>query len=280
MMCKVLQVSRSSYYYWLTKKPSKRFIRRLEIGIAIKKVYDWSKGRYGSPRIAKELQMQGKKVSQGFVARIMKAKNLQSVRVRRFKQTTNSKHLYSIVDNQLNQYFRVQQSNQAWVSDITYIKTGEGWTYLTTVIDLFDRKVIGWHMSENMRASDTVIPALNKACSATKRSINAELIFHSDRGIQYACNEFKNVLRNHKEIKQSMSGKGNCYDNAVAESFFKTIKSELIYQNVYQTRKQAYLSVFEYIEGFYNTNRRHSYLGNLTIKEFNELQRFKTKKVA
>lgn len=123
-MCKVLRVSRSSYYYWLTKKPSKRLIRRLELGMAVKKVYDWSKGRYGSPRIVKELQIQGNQVSLGLVARIMKAKNLKSVRVRRFKQTTNSKHLYPIVDNKLNQYFRVQDSNQAWVSDITYIKTG------------------------------------------------------------------------------------------------------------------------------------------------------------
>lgn len=254
-MCNVLQISRSSYYYWLTNKPCKRLIRRLEIGIEVKHIYDWSKGRYGSPRIAKELQMQGKKVSQGFVAKIMKAKNLKSIRVRRFKQTTNSKHLYPIVDNKLNQNFRVEQSNQAWVSDITYIKTMEGWAYLTIVIDLFDRKVIGWHMSDNMRASDTVIPALNKACAGTLRYPDQELIFHSDRGIQYACNEFKKALEYQKEMIQSMSGKGNCYDNAVAESFFKTIKSELIYQNRYQnryqTRKQAYLSVFEHIEGFY-----------------------------
>lgn len=279
-MCKVLQVNRSSYYYWLTKSPSKRLIRRLQIGVAVKDIYDWSKGRYGSPRIAKELQMQGKVVSQGFVARIMKIKNLKSVRVRRFKQTTNSKHLYPIVDNKLNQDFRVQQRNQVWVSDITYIKTGEGWIYLTTVIDLFDRKVIGWHMSDNMRASDTVIPALNKACSTNLRYPKQELIFHSDRGIQYACNEFKNALKSQKGITKSMSGKGNCYDNAVAESFFKTIKSELIYQNTYQTRKLAYLAVFEYIEGFYNTNRRHSHLGNLTMKEFYEQQKFKIKKVA
>ena len=277
-MCKILRVSPSSYYYWLIKKPSKRLIRRLEMGVSIKQIYDWSKGRYGSPRIAKELQRKGKEVSQGFVARIMKAKNLKSVRVRRFKQTTNSKHLYPIVENKLNQDFSALQTNQVWVSDITYIKTMEGWTYLTTVIDLFDRKVVGWHMSNNMRASDTVMPALNKACSANFRHPRTKLIFHSDRGIQYASNEFKNVLKHQKGIIQSMSGKGNCYDNAVAESFFKTIKSELIYQNTYQTREQAYLSVFEYIEGFYNTNRRHSYLGNLTIKEFHEQLKFRPKK--
>lgn len=224
--------------------------------------------------------MQGKEVSQGFVAKIMKTKNLKSVWVRKFKQTTNSKHLYPIVDNKLNQDFRVQHSNQAWVSDITYIRTGEGWRYLTTVIDLFDRKVIGRHMSNNMRASDTVIPALNKACSANLRHPKKELVFHSDRGIQYACNEFKNVLKSQKGMIQSMSGKGNCYDNAVAESFFKTIKSELIYQKTYQTRKIAYLSVFEYIEGFYNTNRRHSHLGYLTLKELYAKKEFKQQKVA
>lgn len=279
-MCKILNVNRSCYYYWVTKKPSQRLLRRLELGVAIKKIYDWSKGRYGSPRIQKELQMQGIKVSSQLVSKLMKNKGLRSVRVRRFKQTTNSNHTFEIVPNRLNQDFTAMKRNKVWVSDITYIKTTEGWSYLTTVIDLFDRKVVGWHMSDNMRAVDTVIPALNKACAATDRLSTEELIFHSDRGVQYACNEFKNTLQSHKGIIQSMSGKGNCYDNAVAESFFKTIKSELIYQNRYQTRKQAYCSVFEYIEAFYNTNRRHSYLENLTIKEFNELAKFKQQKVA
>lgn len=139
----------------------------MELVVLVKKVYDWSKGRYGSPRIAKELQKQGKQVSIGFVAKIMKVKNIKCVRVRRFKQTANSKHIYSVVDKKLNQDFRVQESNQAWVSNITYIKTMERWIYLASVIDLFNRKVIEWHMSNNMRTSDTVIPALKKASSAT-----------------------------------------------------------------------------------------------------------------
>lgn len=220
--------------------------------------------------------MQGIKVSAQLVSKLMRSKGLRSVRVRRFKQTTNSNHTFEIVPNRLNQDFTAMKRNKIWVSDITYIKTTEG----CTVIDLFDRKVVGWHISDNIRATDTVIPALNKACSTTHRLATEELIFHSDRGVQYACNEFKNTMQSHKGIIQSMSGKGNCYDDAVAESFFKTIKSELIYQNLYQTRKQAYYSVFEYIEGFYNTNRRHSYLGNLTMKEFNEQQKFKQQKVA
>lgn len=279
-MCKLLKVSRSSYYYWQTKKPSERLFRRLELGVAIKKVYDWSKGRYGSPRIAKELQMQGVKVSRPLVARIMKKKNMRSVTVRKFKQTTNSNHNYGLVENKLSQDFTTTAHNQVWVSDITYIRSAEGWIYLTSVIDLFDRKVIGWHVSNTLRTEDTVIPALNKACSSRPIQVNQSLIFHSDRGIQYACNQFKDTLKKYKWIEQSMSGKGNCYDNAVAESFFKTLKAELIYQNSYRSRKQAYLSVFEYIEGFYNTNRRHSHLHYLTIREFNEQYKFKYKEVA
>lgn len=252
----------------------------MELGVAIKKIYDWSKGRYDSDLITKELQIQGTKVSRPLVARIMKKKNICSVTVRRFKQTTNSKHNYGVVDNKLSQDFSTTTYNQIWVSDITYIKTAEGWGYLTSVIDLFDRKVIGWQVSNTLRAEDTVIPALNKACSSRAIQSNQPLIFHSDRGIQYACNQFKDTLKKYKWIEQSMSGKGNCYDNAVAESFFKTLKTELIYQNSYKSRKEAYLSVFEYIEAFYNTNRRHSALGNLTIKEFNEQDRFKYKKSA
>jgi transposase InsO family protein len=165
-MCKILQVSRSSYYYWLTKNPSIRLHRRLELGVAIKKIYDWSQGRYGSPRITKELQMQGTKVSRPLVARIMKKKNIRSVTVKRFKQTTNSNHHYGLVENKLSQKFTASNYNQVWVSDITYIKTAEGWLYLTSVIDLFDRKVIGWQLGNSLRAEDTVIPALNKACSS------------------------------------------------------------------------------------------------------------------
>lgn len=279
-MCQILKVSRSSYYHWTNKKPSKRLLRRLELGVAIKKIYDWSKGRYGSPRITKELQMLGIKVSRTFVASIMRKKDLRSITVRRFKQTTNSNHSYGIVENKLSQNFATTAHNKVWVSDITYIRTKQGWVYLTSVIDLFDRKVIGWQFSHSLKAKDTVIPALNKACSARPIIAGESLIFHSDRGIQYACNQFKETIKKHKWIEQSMSAKGNCYDNAVAESFFKTLKTELIYQNSYESRMDAYRSVFEYIEAFYNTNRRHSHLDYLTIREFNEQYKFKNKKVA
>lgn len=224
--------------------------------------------------------MQGTKVSRVLVARIMKKKHIRSVTVRKFKQTTNSHHKYSLVENKLSQDFTTTAYNQVWVSDITYIRTQEGWLYLTSVIDLFDRKVIAWQVSNTLRAEDTVIPALNKACSNRPIQAYHSLIFHSDRGVQYACNQFKETIKKHKWIEQSMSGKGNCYDNAVAESFFKTLKTELIYQNSYKSRKDAYMSVFEYIEGFYNTNRRHSSLEYLTIKEFNEQHKSKYIKVA
>ena len=224
--------------------------------------------------------MQGIAVSRPLVSRIMKKKNLRSVIVGKFKQTTNSDHKYPLVENKLNQNFSTTTYNQVWVSDITYIRTGEGWSYLTTVIDLFDRKVIGWQVNNNLTAKDTVIPALNKACSNGRLIARQSVIFHSDRDIQYARNKFKQLIKMHKWINRSRRGKGNCYDNAVAENFFKTLKTELIYLNYYKSRTDAYKSVFEYIEAFYNTNRRHSHLNYSTLKKFNELHKFKQQKVA
>lgn len=224
--------------------------------------------------------MQGIWGSRPLVSRIMKKKNFRSVVVRKFRQTSNSDHKYALVENKLNQDFITTSYNQVWVSGITYIRTGQGWNYLTTVIDLFDGNVIGWQLSNNLTAKDTVIPALNKACSNRSLAAGQSVIFHSDRGIQYACNEFKQFIKKHRWISQFMRGKGNCYDNAVAENFFKTLKTELIYQNHYSTRNDAYKTVFEYIEAFYNTNRRHSHLNYLTINEFNKLYKFKYKKVA
>lgn len=279
-MCEVMRVSRSSYYHWLKRKPGKRSIRRVFLSSEIASVYHWSRGRYGSPRIAKELQTKGIKVSRQFVSKLMKEQHLRSIVKRRFKKTTDSSHKYPVVENQLNQNFRVREKNQAWVSDITYIRTKEGWLYLTTVIDLFDRKVVGWSLSETMKAKDTSIAALKMALFHRPLRDSHQLVFHSDRGIQYACEEFVSIIEKNKQITRSMSGKGNCYDNAVAESFFKTLKVELIYQNNYTTREKAKGSIFEYIEAFYNTHRRHSALGNLTIKEYQNLMFNQSKKVA
>ena len=269
-MCKVLKVSRSSYYKWLVGVPSKRALYNQMLSDEIKRIYTLYKGRYGSRRIAKELESLGIKVSKQRVARLMKKHALRSILKRKFKVTTDSSHKYPVVENHLNRNFTVEKPNSAWVSDITYIRTKQGWLYLTTVIDLFDRKVIGWSVSSTMYAKDTSITAFKMALINRPLMKTDSLIFHSDRGVQYACKEFCREVERYKLITRSMSRKGNCWDNAVAESFFKTLKMELIYQNRYQTRKEAKLSIFEYIEGFYNTHRRHKFLENRTILEFNQ----------
>lgn len=267
-MCQVLRVSKSAYYKWLSKVPSKRTNRRAMLLQEIKTIHGISKHRYGSPRIAVELRMKGIKASEVLVARIMRKNNIRSIVKKKYKVTTDSNHNYRIVDNILNRQFSSNEKNTAWVSDITYIRTGEGWHYLTTVLDLFDRKVIGWALSNNMKAENTAIAAFKMACLNRPINPNKPLIFHSDRGIQYACDEFTEHLKNYRSVIRSMSRKGNCWDNAVAESFFKTLKTELVYHNKYQTRQQAELSIFEYIECFYNKQRRHKHLHNLTINEY------------
>lgn len=270
-MCQVLQVSRSGYYKWLLGIPSKRRMYREFLIKEIHQVYRASRGRYGSPRITKELNVQGIRASQPFVAKLMKNELLKSIVKKKYRVTTNSSHNYPVVENKLNRAFTVKERNSVWVSDLTYIHTGEGWLYLTTVLDLFDRKVIGWALSMSMKAKDTVIPAFRMAKMNQPLKEKKELIFHSDRGIQYACNEFRDELGQHEFIARSMSRKGNCWDNAVAESFFKTLKVELIYHHKYESRQQAALSIFEYIETWYNKNRRHKNLNNLTILEYEKL---------
>jgi putative transposase len=270
-MCQVFKVSKSGYYKWTHKKPTKQQIRNTMLKTEIEKIYRTSKGRYGSPRITKELNMQGIAVSKVLVAKLMQQLHLRSIVKRKYKVTTDSSHKYPVVENILNRAFETTTENTAWVSDITYIATSEGWLYLTTVLDLFDRKVIGWALSNTMKTNETVIPAFKMAKLNRPLNNNQPLIFHSDRGIQYACKEFTDVLASHKNIIRSMSRKGNCWDNAVAESFFKTIKTELVYHNKYQTRQEAKLSIFEYIETFYNTKRRHQQLDNLTILEYQKL---------
>lgn len=269
-MCKILGVSKSGYYKWLHRTPSKGELRRAMLEKEIETEYWASRGRSGSPRITKELNMRGVKVSKVLVARIMQRKHLQSIVRKRYKATTDSSHRLPVAENVLDRNFTTARENEAWVSDITYIATGEGWLYLTTVIDLFDRKVIGWAFSDTMKAGQTTVAAFRMA--ATNRPVSPffPLIFHSDRGVQYACEEFTTLLDSHKNITKSMSRKGNCWDNAVAESFFKTLKTELVYHHRYLTRKEAELSIFEYIETFYNTKRRHQQLDNLTILEYQQ----------
>jgi putative transposase len=200
------------------------------------------------------------------VARIMRKAHLRSIVKKKFRVTTDSNHKFTVPENKLDRDFKPGTLGAAWVSDITYIRTKQGWQYLTTVIDLGDRKVIGWALSTTMKAADTSIPAFKMA--QRNRPITQKLIFHSDRGIQYACNEFKKLIESNPLIIRSMSRKGNCWDNSVAESFFKTLKSECIYQNKFTNKEQAALVVFEYIEAWYNRKRLHSALGFMSPEEF------------
>ncbi len=268
-MCKVLRLSRSSYYNWKNRKPSNRDQENKVLEKMIREIHLKSKGTYGSPRISRELKELGFSASKPRVARLMKSIGIQSKIRKKWKVTTNSNHKYPIVPNKLNRQFTTEKPNEVWVSDITYIATKEGWLYLTIVLDLWDRKIIGWALSNTMHAKATIIPAWKMA--NINRIIDTPIIFHSDRGIQYACKEFTNYLSRNELVTRSMSRKGNCWDNAVAESFFKSLKTELIYHKDYKTRKEAELAVFDYIETWYNRQRRHSALQGMTILEFEKL---------
>lgn len=276
-MCRVLKVSESSYYRSLYLKTSSQKEKKERIKQAIKAIYEQSRFRYGSVRIHKELEVQGYKICQATVAKYMREMNIRSIINKKYKIcTTDSKHSFKIADNVLDRNFTTTKANQAWVSDITYILTAEGWLFLTIVLDLYDRKVIGWSFSDSMHTSKTTLPAFYMAKQNRPIWETQKLVFHSDRGSQYACHEFKEALACYNNLQQSMSRKGNCWDNAVAESFFKTLKTELVYHYQYDTLKEAELSIFEYIECFYNKCRRHSTLNNDTIDEFwNKQQQLK-----
>lgn len=266
-MCKAFKVSRSGYYNWLNRKPSARQVDSQSILQLIRGIHKESKGRYGSPKITRELHKRGVQISRPRVARLMKVAGIRSVIHQKFRiKTTDSNHSYPIAKNLLDRKFAPGSVAKAWVSDITYIKTTQGWLYLTVIVDLADRKVVGWSLSKTMRTCDTVIPAWKMAIKS--RPIGTELIFHSDRGVQYACHEFRNILKAHPLVIQSMSRKGNCWDNAVAESFFKTLKSELIHTIEPTTMAETKVSVFEFIEIWYNRRRMHASLGYLTPIEY------------
>lgn len=267
-MCGVFAISPSCYYRWLRGLRTSRAERRIFIASEISRIYHWSEGRYGSPRISRELAAIGIKACPSLVRKIMAEQQLRWIAKSRLKKTTHCSPKGRAAENLLNQNFKAERPNQAWVSDLTYIRTADGWAYLTVVIDLFDRKVIGWSLGRSLRSKRTSVAAFKKAMLCRPMVPEQKLIFHSDRGIQYTSRIFVKALSKYSQISQSMSGKGNCYDNAVAESFFKTLKTELIYREHYKNRKQARKSVHNYIENFYNTVRRHSALGNLTIDEF------------
>ncbi|MGV2929439.1 IS3 family transposase [Macrococcus capreoli] len=263
-MCEVLGVSKSGYYDWKKREDSSQQKRREALKKEIYKIYIGSQKRYGSPKITKKLREQGHNVSQRTVTRLMKDMNIRSITKKKYKATTNSKHNLPIYPNLLNQQFKVEKLGAAWVSDITYVYTREGWLYLATVMDLFSRRIIGWAMSSRM-SKELVISALERAY--VTQEPKAGLIHHSDRGSQYASVEYQKKLRE-KEITTSMSRKGNCYDNACIESFHSIIKKELIHHCDYKTRNEAMFSIMEYIVTFYNSTRIHSTLNYLSPIDF------------
>lgn len=264
-MCKVLEVGSSGYFKWKNKPVSNRALMKNEITQQITSIYFASKQRYGSPRITTELNALGYKISRITVAKYMRELGLRSKLSKKFKVTTDSKHNYLVVENVLDIGFTVVDPSRVWVSDITYIQTKEGFLYLTTIIDLYDRKIIGWSLSNGMNTEETTLAAWKMAIK--NRSVQKGLVFHSDRGVQYANKKFANTIESYGVIR-SMSRKGNCWDNAVAESFFKSLKTELIYGNKLITKQQMKLEIFEYIEIWYNKNRRHGALNFKTIEEF------------
>lgn len=266
MMCRVLKVSKSGYYAWGKRPESARAVENRKISTEIQKVFDQSNGTYGSPRVTEKLNADGRRVSRPRVARLMRKAHLRSRMTRRFVNTTDSKHEHKVAPNLLDRDFKPGRIRRAWVSDITYIHTAQGWLYLTVIIDLGDRKVVGWALSRSMHAAVTVVAAYKMAL--VNRGVCEGLIFHSDRGVQYACEEFRNLLGKGGLVVQSMSRKGNCWDNAVAESFFKSLKTEWLHGKRFKTQQEAEDEVFRYIEIWYNRFRLHSSLGYRTPDQF------------
>jgi len=267
LMSRVLNVSRSGYYNWLKNSSVKQQTEQ-SIVQSIKSVYNKSEQTYGSPRITIDLKKQGVVISKTTVARIMKKHNIAVKHKKRFVHTTDSNHNYTPAENLLNRNFVVDKPNKVWVSDITYIPIGyKKFAYLVVYLDLFDRAIVGWALSTSMTAISTTIQALKNALFNRGITKDHKLIIHSDRGVQYACNEFRDLLQQYHCV-QSMSRKGDCWDNAVAESFFKSIKYEKINDYKINSFLEAYDLIFKYIEGWYNTKRIHSALNGLSPLEY------------
>jgi len=256
-MCRVLRVSASGYYAWRERPGSRRRGENRRLLAEIHTIHAKSTGTYGSLRVRAELRDRGHHCGRHRVARLMRTAGLQGIPKRRFRRTTTSGHTLPVSPNLLCQDFTATGPNQRWVADITYISTGEGWLYLAVILDLYSRQVVGWRTSARLQR-DLVLEALNMALC--RRTPCPDLIHHSDRGSQYASHDFQNLLRD-RGITCSMSGAGNCYDNAVAESFFSTLKRERVHRRSYQTRAEASADMFQYIEIFYNRQRRHSTMG-------------------
>ena len=263
-LCLILGVSSSAYYAWAKKMPSQRTQENEDLSQIIKEQFAKSRQTYGVPRIQQVLRKTGKFHGKARISRIMKQEGLKPKAARRFKVTTNSKHNKPVAENILGRQFRPHCLNKAWASDITYIHTNEGWLYLATVIDLYNRKIVGWSMGTRL-VTQLIEDALTMAIRRCKPPRG--VIHHSDRGSQYCSDTYQRLLKQHGFIC-SMSGKGNCYDNAVMESFYHTLKIELLYGEKYKTRAETQLLIFDYIEVFYNRQRLHSTLGYQTPDQF------------
>lgn len=268
LMCRVFAVARSGYYAWLKRKPSARSQENARLALAIQAAHERTRGTYGPLRLQPELAADGFKAGLGRIKRIRKALGLQCKQSRKFKATTNSKHTLPVADNLLNQDFAMRRPNQAWVSDLTYIATNEGWLYLAGIKDLYTGEIVGYAMGSRM-TQELVGQALLRAVKLKRPKPG--LIHHSDRGSQYCSHHYRRLLRQFK-MQASMSRKGNCYDNAPIESFWGTLKQELVHHRCYQTRTEAIEDITEYIEVFYNRQRRHSKLGNLSPIAFQQAQ--------
>ena len=264
LMCRLLSVSPSGYYAWRERPEGARVQRDRELSDKIKCIHEASKGVYGSPRVHAELVAEGVHVGRHKVAQLMCSTRLKGCPKRRYRTTTQRDPTHRVAHNLLKQDFTADGPDQRWASDITYIATRQGWLYLAVVMDLFSRRIIGWSMDRWM-SRHLVVDALRMAVDARRPA--GPLIHHSDRGAQYSSDDFRDELDKHG-ITASMSSTGNCYDNAVVESFFGALKRERVNRVRYRTREEARADLFEYIEVFYNRKRRHGYLGNISPDDF------------
>jgi len=268
VLCEMLGVTRAGYYAWARRRekpPGPRAAWRAELAERVRSVHQESRRTYGSPRVYHELRARGVEACENTVAKVMKQEGIRSIVRRRFRvRTTDSAHGHAVAPNVLGRDFAAETPDRKWAADITYVATGEGWLYLAVVLDLCSRRVVGWAMADHLRAG-LCTDALEMALE--RRRPAEGLLHHSDRGVQYACGDYRDLLRS-QGIECSMSRRGDCYDNAVVESFFKTLKAELVYHERYATREQARRSVFEYLEVFYNRKRLHSSLGYQTPEQF------------
>jgi len=263
-MCKVLDVSRSGYYAWRGRPPSKREMANRKLYKEIEAVYHESGRTYGSPRVCRTLQQRRVACSENRVARLMRLRGLQAIQTKTYKTTTRRNQADPVAPNVLKRDFAADRPNEKWLTDITYIQTAEGWLYLAAVLDLYSRRIVGWAMSDRM-TGDLTLGALKMALH--RRQVGPGLIHHSDQGSQYTASDYQQLLEDWG-IEVSMNGVGSWYDNAPMESFFGTLKSEWAHHRAYCTRHQARTDLFYYIESFYNRRRLHSSLGYLSPAEY------------